>query len=187
MSNLYWTIIIKSEFYNGEVFAMAGASRKHNQITANLVRLFGNQIQNKPCSVYSADMKVKIEHLNKYTYPDVVLSCNDEIFEDENEDVLLSPQVIIVVLSDSTEAYDRGDKFLHYQNIISLQEYILISQKNYLLEHYVKLAKNEWIYQEYHQLDDKVYCKAVDCFINLNDTYLKVFKKKKTRKQSTQN
>ncbi|MCU7834967.1 MAG: Uma2 family endonuclease [gamma proteobacterium symbiont of Taylorina sp.] len=169
----------KSEFFNGEIFAMAGASRKHNQITSNLVRLVGNQIQDRSCSIYSADMKVKVENMDKYTYPDVVLSCEDELFEDENEDVLLSPIIIIEVLSDSTEAYDRGDKFLHYQNIESLKEYILFSQKTYLLEHYIKKSDNQWLYQEYHQLGDKIHLKSVDCFINLDDAYSKVFTKNK--------
>jgi Uma2 family endonuclease len=171
---------VKSEYFNGELFAMAGASRKHNQITSNLVRCLGNQLQDKPCSVYSADMKVKIDYLDKYTYPDVVLSCDNEIFEDEYEDVLLTPLVIIEVLSDSTEAYDRGDKFLHYQNIESLKEYILISQKEYLLEHYIRKSKNQWIYQEYHSSENKIYCKSIDSYISLHDVYSKVFMSKKT-------
>jgi len=166
---------IKSEFYQGEIFAMAGASRKHNQITSNLIRILGNQTENNPCSVYSSDMKVKIEALDKYTYPDIVISCDKEVFEDESEDVLLTPLVIIEVLSESTEAYDRGDKFFHYQKIKSLSEYILVSQKNCLWEHYIKQAEGEWIYHEFHQLDNIVNFKTIDCFVSLSDVYSKVF------------
>lgn len=100
----------KSEFLNGEVFAMAGASRAHNQITSNLVLTIGSQLLEKPYSVYSSDMKVhtRSETISKYSYPDGVATCGEEQFEDENKTVLLNPLLIIEVLSDSTEAYDRG-------------------------------------------------------------------------------
>jgi Uma2 family endonuclease len=103
----------KSEYFDGEIFAMAGASREHNQISANLIRVLGNELLEKPCSVYSSDIKVRIEKARKYTYPDLVVACQTECFEDEHRDVLLNPVVIVEILSDSTEAYDRGRKFLH--------------------------------------------------------------------------
>lgn len=120
----------KSEYLNGEVYAMAGASRNHNQITSNLVVSLGSQLATEPCGVYVSDMKVRTHTLetNKYSYPDVVVTCGEELFEDSQGDVLLNPQIIIEVLSNSTEAYDRGLKFFHYQLIPSLQEYLLVSQ-----------------------------------------------------------
>ena len=103
----------KSDYFDGEIFAMSDASREHNQISANLVRVLGNQLLDKPCSVYSSDMKVWIDKARKYTYPDLVIACQTERFEDKHRDVLLNPVVILEILSVSTEAYDRGRKFLH--------------------------------------------------------------------------
>ncbi|MCP4106982.1 MAG: Uma2 family endonuclease, partial [Desulfobacteraceae bacterium] len=119
---------IKNEYFGGEIFAMAGASREHNQISANIVRVLGNQMLEKPCSVFSSDMKVKIREIGKYTYPDAVVVCGNEEYDDEHSDTLLNPIVIIEILSDSTEAYDRGDKFSHYQLTDTFSEYILVSQ-----------------------------------------------------------
>ncbi|MCP5197385.1 MAG: Uma2 family endonuclease [Gammaproteobacteria bacterium] len=106
---------VKSEYFDGEIFARAGASREHHQIAANLVRVLGTQLLERPCNVYSSDMKVHIDKARKYTYPDVVVACQPEQFEDAQRDVLLNPVVIIEILSDSTEADDRGHKFLHDQ------------------------------------------------------------------------
>ncbi len=132
----------KNEYFNGEVFAMTGASREHNQIATNIVRVLGNQLLEKPCNVYSSDMKVKIEKARKYTYPDVVVACQPECLEDDKQDVLLNPVVIIEILSDSTEAYDRGQKFLHYQLLDSLTAYLLISQNTHRLEMFVRQKDN---------------------------------------------
>jgi hypothetical protein len=116
---------VKSEYFAGEVFAMAGASRRHNLILANIIRVLGNQLLERPCNVYPSDMRVKITELGKYTYPDVAVVRGEEIFEDEHNDTLLNPQVIIEVLSESTEAYDRGKNLniisvsIHWLNICS--------------------------------------------------------------------
>lgn len=164
----------RNEYFKGEIFAMAGASRRHNQIASNLVRILGNQLSDRPCSVYSSDMKVKIEKLNKYTYPDVLIACRQQQFEDENEDVLLNPLVIVEVLSDSTEAYDRGDKFLHYQAIPSLAEYLLVSQKSCLIEKFTHQPDDTWVYSQCHELNSQVGLIAVDCSLKLQDVYAKV-------------
>ena len=164
----------KNEYFNGETFAMAGASRRHNQITTNLVCMVGNQLANRVCSVYSSDMKVKIDKLNKYTYPDVLIVCQNQQFEDENEDVLLNPVVIMEVLSDSTEAYDRGDKFIHYQNIPSLVEYVLISQKSVQVEKFLRQLDHVWVYSKYLEMGDEIYLTAVDCILTIREIYAKV-------------
>jgi Uma2 family endonuclease len=103
--------LYKSEYFAGEMFAMAGASRRHNLIVANIIRVLGNQLLERDCNVYPSDMRVKISKIEKYTYPDVVVACGKEVFEDEENDTLLTPVVIIEVLSESTEAYDRDKKF----------------------------------------------------------------------------
>lgn len=164
----------KNEYFNGETFAMAGASRRHNQITTNLVCMVGNQLANRVCSVYSSDMKVKIDKLNKYTYPDVLIVCQNQQFEDENEDVLLNPVVIMEVLSDSTEAYDRGDKFIHYQNIPSLVEYVLISQKSVQVEKFLRQLDHVWVYSKYLEMGDEIHLTAVDCILTIREIYAKV-------------
>ena len=166
----------KSEFLNGEVFAMAGASREHNQISTNLVVSLGTQLLDKPCGVYSSDMKVRTrtEQTRKFSYPDVVVTCGDEQYEDENNDVLLNPLVIIEVLSATTEAYDRGLKFFHYQLIPSLREYLLVAQDYCRVEKYQRQADNQWVYSEFHELSDVVEVGTLACRLSLADIYRRV-------------
>ncbi len=164
----------KSEYFDGEIFAMAGASREHNQISANLVRVLGNQLLDKPCNVYSSDMKVRIDKARKYTYPDLVIACQTERFEDEHRDVLLNPVVILEILSDSTEAYDRGRKFLHYQLLDSLTNYLLVSQDAPRIEIFTRQQNNAWLYAEFHGLDAVVEIESIGCNLRLGDVYHKV-------------
>jgi Uma2 family endonuclease len=165
---------IKSEYLNGEIFAMAGASREHNQIASNVVRLLGNQLLASNCSVYANDMKVRIASINKYTYPDILVSCDPEEFIDEQQDVLLNPLVIIEILSDSTEAYDRGRKFFHYQHINSLIEYILISQNICSVEIFQRQNDNSWLYSAFHHSDDIVAVNSIECSLALKEIYRRV-------------
>lgn len=165
----------RSEFYNGEMFAMAGASRRHNRIVTNLVAALDNQLRERPCNVYSNDMRVKIPSTRLYTYPDVVATCGEERFADEEQDVLLNPLVVIEVLSDSTEAYDRGKKFEHYQSISSLNIYILVAQNAPRVEQYVRQANGKlWIYSEVHEAGEAVEIEAIGCKLQLGDIYTKV-------------
>jgi Uma2 family endonuclease len=164
----------KSEYLNGEVFAMAGASREHNQISSNIVRLLGNQLLTSNCSVYANDMKVRIASINKYTYPDILVSCDPEEFIDEKQDVLLNPLVIIEILSDSTEAYDRGKQFFHYQLINSLIEYILISQNDYGVEIFQRQNDNTWLYSVFHHPEDVVVVNSIGCSLVLKEIYRRV-------------
>lgn len=168
----------KSEYFNGEMFAMAGASKEHNLIVANIIRVLGNQLLESDCNVYPSDMRIKVESVSKYTYADVTVGCGDEQFEDEESDTLLTPVVIIEVLSDSTEAYDRGKKFKYYQTIPSLKEYILVSQTPYRLEHYIRQNKRIWTYADYHEPDDIVQLETIKCELKLGDVYVKVKKDK---------
>jgi len=166
----------KNEYLNGETYAMAGASRNHNQITSNLVVSLGSQLAKEPCSVFVSDMKVRTRtaETDKYSYPDVVVICNDEKFEDGHGDVLLNPQIIVEVLSNSTEAYDRGLKFFHYQLITSLQEYLLVSQYYCRVEHYQRRADKQWVYSEFHVMDDIVPLSTVSCTLSVRDIYRRV-------------
>ena len=164
----------KSEYFNGEIFAMAGASREHNQISVNLVRVLGNQLLDKPCSVYSSDMKVRIEKARKYTYPDLVIACQTERFEDEHRDVLLNPVVIVEILSDSTEAYDRGRKFEHYRHLESLVEYVLIAQQRPHVESFRRQSDQHWLLAECSGLDGTLRLESIDCDLALAEIYAKV-------------
>lgn len=166
----------KSEYLNGAVYAMAGASREHNQITTNWVVSLGAQLLDKPCGVYSSDMKVRTrtDKTSKFSYPDVVVTCGDEQFEDENGDVLLNPLVIIEILSTSTEAYDRGLKFFHYQLIPSLCEYLLVAQDYCRVEKYLRQVDNQWVYSEFHDRQDVVEISTLECSVTVAEIYRRV-------------
>lgn len=165
----------RSEFLEGEMFAMAGASRRHNRIVTNLVSALDNQLRERPCNVYSSDMRVKIPAAKLFTYPDLVVTCGREMFDDSEQDTLLNPLVIIEVLSDSTEAYDRGKKFEHYQSIDSLSTYVLVAQDASRIEQYVKREDGEaWIYTEAHRIEAVVGIEAIACELRLEDVYAKV-------------
>ena len=164
----------KSEYVAGEMFAMAGASRRHNLIVANVIRILGNQLLETSCNVYPSDLRLKIRQTGRYTYPDVVVTCAEEQFEDEHRDTLLNPVVIIEVLSESTEAYDRGKKFEQYQHIESLVEYILIAQDHHSVERYVRQEGRTWTYSAFHSLEDIVALSTIGCQLVLQDVYAKV-------------
>lgn len=165
---------IRHEYIDGEIFEMAGAGKRHNQISANLMRLLGNQILERNCNVYANDMRVKISSIGKYTYPDIVGICGDEEFEDKKDDTLLNPMLLIEILSKSTEGYDRGAKFEYYQTIESFNEYILITQESFRVEQYIRQDKNTWTYLEFRKPEDTVKLESIKCELSLQDIYHKV-------------
>jgi len=160
-----------SEYFLGETFAMAGASKEHNLIAGNAFAELHAQLKKRPCQVYSNDMRVKVNPTGLYTYPDIVVVCGKEQFDDKHKDTLLNPTLIIEVLSDSTEAYDRGEKFQHYRQLDSLMEYILIAQKKHHLEHYVRQPDNQWLFSETDNLQDIVQLSAINCHLTLSEVY----------------
>jgi Uma2 family endonuclease len=165
---------VKHELIDGEIFEMAGATKRHTLISANVIRLLGNQLLERDCNAYGSDMRVKIPATEKYTYPDVVAVCGEEEFEDSTEDTLINPQLIIEVLSKSTEGYDRGAKFEYYQTIESFREYVLITQEPFRVEQYVRKNKNEWTYFEFRKPEDIVKLISIDCETSLQDIYHKI-------------
>ncbi|HEV7860715.1 MAG TPA: Uma2 family endonuclease [Pyrinomonadaceae bacterium] len=164
----------KSEYFAGAMFALAGASRRHNRIVTNLVTSLDSQLKERPCNVYSSNLRVRINQTGLYTYPDVVVTCGEEMFSDEHHDVLLNPQVIIEVLSDSTEAYDRGEKFEHYQQVESLAEYLLVSQHACRVEKYLRQDQKSWLYSEAHEVEERIEIESIACLLALRDVYDKV-------------
>ncbi|MGI8885279.1 MAG: Uma2 family endonuclease [Pyrinomonadaceae bacterium] len=169
----------RHEYLDGEIFEMAGANKHHNRISVNVVRLLDNQLLERDCNIYGSDMRVKITSTGKYTYPDVVAICGEEIFEggDETEDTLLNPMLIIEVLSKSTEAYDRGAKFEYYQTIESFCEYVLITQEPFRVEQFVRKDRNVWMYFEFRKPEDVVKLNSIDCELSLRDIYHKIQQK----------
>jgi Uma2 family endonuclease len=164
----------KNEYFNGEIFAMGGASERHNLIAGNVFASLHAQIKGKPCKVYSSDMRVKISATGLYTYPDIVALCGEASFDDEQHDTLLNPGVIIEVLSKSTEGYDRGEKFAQYRRIESLREYVLISQNKSRIEHYMRQSDNQWLMSEVSRLEERLDLPSINCTLLLSDVYDKV-------------
>jgi Uma2 family endonuclease len=119
-------------------------------------------------------MRVKVSATGKYTYPDVVVACEEEKFDDAENDTLLNPMIVIEVLSELTEAYDRGKKFEQYQAIESLTEYLLVAQDPYRIEQYVRQNNREWRYSEYHDVGDVIKLNAIGCELVVKDVYAKV-------------
>ncbi|HLU09658.1 MAG TPA: Uma2 family endonuclease [Oceanobacillus sp.] len=165
---------IKHEYYGGEVFAMTGASRQHNLIVGNCAATLHTQLRKTPCEVFLCNMRVKIGSNALYIYPDISVVCGEPEFEDDFVDTLLNPTVIIEVLSPSTELYDRGRKFQHYRTLTSLQEYVLIAQDSYRVEHFIRQPNDEWLLSDAVTLDATIQLPSIQCQLALSDVYEKV-------------
>jgi Uma2 family endonuclease len=164
----------RSELFDGEIFAMSGATRRHNLIVTNIIREIGRQVADRPCEAYARDMKVQVAATGSFTYPDVVVVCDEPRFHDDHEDVLLNPTFLVEVLSESTEAYDRGAKSEQYRTIDSLREYLLVAQDRCHVEHYIRQPDGQWLLRESGNPEDTVQIKAVVCELPLNEVYAKV-------------
>ena len=164
----------RHEYFNGEIFAMSGAKRNHNKVATNVSGLIWQHLKGKDCESYSNDMRVFVPKTGLYTYPDLVVVCGEPKFKDNVFDTLLNPILLIEVLSDSTEGYDRGKKFQHYRSIESLREYVLISQDEARIEKYLKQGDGFWVLSEAFGLDAKIKLDAIDCEIALSEVFDKV-------------
>lgn len=138
----------KSEYFQGEIFAMPGAGLRHNLIIANLIYRVRLKLEGKPCYVFPSDIRVKVQKNGLYTYPDVTVTCAEPKLEDDRKDTLLNPTVIIEVLSESTEKYDRGKKFRLYRDLESLQEYVLVSQEQQRVEKFFRDPSGFWKFED---------------------------------------
>ena len=164
----------KSEYFNGQMFAMAGGLEPHNRIASNTLVRMGMQFLDRPCRAYGSDQRIKVQATGLYTYPDVSAVCGELELEEPRRDTLLNPQALVEVLSKSTERYDRGDKFEHYQRIPSLRDYVMISQKKHRVDHYLRQADDTWLLRSYTSLDDVVELSSVQCRLALRELYDKV-------------
>ena len=163
----------KSEYANGYAYVMTGASENHNAITLSTASDLLAKLRGR-CRVYANDMKVWLPRQRKFTYPDVSVVCGERRFYDNRRDVITNPTVIIEVLSDSTAAYDRGDKFLAYQQLESLRAYVLVAQHRPVVEQYIKQADGSWQYMAYIGLESALTLATVECVLNLRDVYADV-------------
>ena len=164
----------KSEFYRGETFAMAGATREHNVIAAQYLRSLGNQLAGRKCDVYQSDMKVRIAATGRFTYPDVVVACQPRQFADDQKDVLLNPTLLVEVLSDSTASYDRGEKATDYRELQSLREFLLVAQDQPLVEHFTRQSPDTWQITRIVGLDATVELPSIACRLSLEEIYAEV-------------
>jgi Uma2 family endonuclease len=164
----------RSEFVDGEVFAMTGGSLAHSAIASNINREISIQLKGRPCQVYASDVKVLIRAANAGKYPDLVALCGEPELLDERRDVLLNPSLIVEVLSDTTEAYDRGDKFALYRQLPSLQEYLLVSQNRVGVELYTRGQDDRWTLTDYSALTDRVPLASIECTLALAEVYDKL-------------
>lgn len=172
---------LKHEYFGSDIFAMAGASAAHNIITANIVASLHQQVVDRNCTVFPSDMRLKIVEHTLYTYPDVTVVCGEVHYEDNEQDILLNPTVIIEVLSPSTENYDRGKKSHYYRTIPSLQEYILVSQDDQHIEHFTRYSEHQWLFSEVTNEGGVVQLTSIDCTLALADVYKKVPRRQEER------
>lgn len=161
----------KSEFYNGEMFAMAGASLAHNTITENLSVRIGGQLLGSPCRTFSSDLRVRIERTGLYCYPDLVIVCGEPQMAEEDKDTLVNPRVVIEVLSPSNERYDRRTKYQNYQQLPSVQEYVFVAQDEALCERFVHRPDGEWTHAQSIGLDAALELTSVPVAVPLADIY----------------
>ncbi|MGE0084421.1 MAG: Uma2 family endonuclease [Desulfococcaceae bacterium] len=164
----------KSEYYSGEIFAMAGGSRNHSIICINLAWALREAVNRKECTAFDSSMKVDIKEPDAYVYPDLSVVCGDIEFPENSTDIICNPVLVMEVLSPGTESFDRGKKFCYYRSIPSLREYVLISQSEPLIERYFMENKGRWIYAVSNGLEDVLALQSLDSNIFLKDIYQKV-------------
>lgn len=161
----------KSEFYDGQMFAMAGASPSHNRVKDNLAFRLNAALVGGPCFAVTSDQRVRVNSNRLYTYPDIVVVCDPAEYAADDPDTLLNPKVLVEVLSDSTRRYDRGPKFRLYQQIPSLQEYILAEQDEAVVERFVRQADGSWALTAAVGLDAELVLASVPARVRLADIY----------------
>lgn len=162
----------KSEYFQGQLFAMAGTTATHSLVNGRLTQHVLNVLGDRPCLVFTADTKVKIDSTGLYTYPDLTITCTAPLFDDAKRMVLTNPQVVFEILSPSTEGYDRGDKFRHYERIASLRAYVLISQWEHHVEvFWRKSAEEDWTYSRAEGLDGVINIPSMELALRLSEIY----------------
>jgi Uma2 family endonuclease len=161
----------KSEFFGGEMFAMAGGSPMHSLIAANLIRELGTKLKGRPCRPFTSDLRLKVEATGLCTYPDVSVVCGPLQFAAGTDDTVVNPTLLIEVLSDATEAYDRGEKFQHCRQMPSLKEYVLASQRLPRIEHFLRRPNEEWALRMAEGKDATLTLPTLEITIELSEVF----------------
>ncbi|HZH33754.1 MAG TPA: Uma2 family endonuclease [Pyrinomonadaceae bacterium] len=162
----------KLEFWDGNVFTLAGASVNHNQIQVNLISSLRSKLRGIGCRVFPSDMRVKVPEYPPYRYPDLSALCGEAEFESlGRQELLVNPSLIVEILSDSTAEFDRSYKFTYYKSIPSFTEYVLIAQDRAHVSQFVKQGENEWLMREFNRLAAKIYLSSLDCELQLTEIY----------------
>lgn len=162
---------LKHEYYRGAIYAMTGASARHNLIVANIIGLLHSQLRRSACRVFPSNLRLKIEQTGLYTYLDVSIICGTLQFDAGRQDTVTNPIVLVEVLSPRTENYDRGKKFEHYRTIETLQEYIVVAQDRTHIEQYIRQADHRWLLVDFFTVDQIVRIEAIECDLPLADVY----------------
>jgi Uma2 family endonuclease len=160
----------KHEYVGGMIMAMTGGSHEHARLAGRLARLLGNAVEGRPCAVFSSDLRVRIVETDRATYPDLTVVCGHRQTAPDDDDAIVNPTVLVEVLSDSTEADDRGEKFAHYRRLTSLQEYVLVAQKARRIEVY-RREGNRWVLTEYGP-GSIVELSSIEAQVAVDDVYL---------------
>ena len=164
----------KHEFFDGELFAMTGGTPAHSLIASNFIREAGNALKDRPCVVYTSDLRVKVNATGLYTYPDVTIVCGEQKFDDDQRDTLINPTIVVEVLSKSTASYDRGPKSKHFRKIDSLQALILIEQDCPVVEVYCRQSDGKWILSDATELTESIAIEPIGISIPLAEIYRNV-------------
>jgi Uma2 family endonuclease len=166
---------IKSEYFAGRTFAMAGGTEPHALIGATLLASLHVQLRGTPCRTYGPDLRIEVRETGLFTYADASVVCGDPMLRDGRRDTILNPTLLVEVLSPSTEAYDRGDKFAHYRQLASLGEYLLIAQDRPRIERYHRPPGSEqWVLSEIHDPDGALDLPSIGCRLSLREVYDRV-------------
>jgi Uma2 family endonuclease len=164
----------KSEYYQGEMFLLAGGSARHGLIAINLGRELSLELKAEPCTVYSSDVRLRVSPARFYTYPDIMVVCGEPQYADDQKDTLLNPVIIVEVLSDSTKDYDLGRKFEFYRSLPSLREYLTVAQDGPHIDHWTRQEENRWMLAEVNGLGQAIQLASIDCVLSLAEVYYKV-------------
>jgi Uma2 family endonuclease len=163
----------KSEYYAGEMFAMAGATATHNIIVSNILGRVHSQLESRKCWAFGSDMRVRATSTGLYTYPDISAVCGTAVFSDQHQDTLLNPDLIVEVLSPSTESYDRGRKFENYRTIASLSQYVLVASDRIRVDVYTREPNGSWMLRSFDSPGDLVELSSLDVRLTIEQIYQK--------------
>jgi Uma2 family endonuclease len=165
---------LKSEFFDGEMFAMAGGTPQHSLIATNLTAEFRDRLKGSRCVPYNTDLRIRVNATGLYTYPDLSIICGELQLAEGTNDTAVNPTVLVEVLSESTEAYDRGKKFEHYRQISSLKAYLLVSQREPRIEQFIRQADGRWVLSEASGMDKNLEIPALQITISLGEVFAQV-------------